>query len=56
MGMGQWPTELLIDQPDPDPLELAPRCDYQWRLVEENLPGAQWSYGKEWAHGWPYPA
>lgn len=32
-----------------------PRCDYEWRLIEESLPDAQWHYGKDPEHGWPYP-
>ena len=44
MGMEQA-TELT---------DQFPRCDYEWRLVEETLPAAQWQYGKEVEHGWPY--
>jgi hypothetical protein len=31
------------------------KCDFEWMLLEECLPDAQWNYGKEPDHGWPYP-
>ena len=52
MGIQYRAAELGLA--DPDPLVLLPRCDYEWRLLEQRTPLAQWEYGKDEDHGWPY--
>lgn len=54
--MDYRPTELtMVSYYDTIVEAEAPRCDYQWRLLEEESPLAQWRYGKDDEHGWPYP-
>lgn len=49
MGMGT--TQELSQRLE----ERSFQSDYEWMLFEESLPDAQWEYGKDPEHGWPYP-
>ena len=56
MGMDGSYRSAELNLQEVDPIVLAPRCDYEWMLLEREAPLAQWWYGKDETHGWPYPA